>query len=972
VREFVKRFENWYSYNMKLKFFSVLFLLAFSAIFLLTNPGKVYAAGISVTGKAKILNTNNSYLDFTNYNSNVTVDDGSGNFSGYAFLEDMGWVAFGTTDNSLGPVNLNLTTGAVTGKAKVLNTGAYLDFTNYNSNVTVALATGVFSGYVFSEDMGWIDFSDTGVSSSSPFLSTAPSGLSGTADSTTAITYSWTDNSSNETGFRVDDSSNNDKSGNLAAGTTSWQETGLSANTSYTRHVHAFNTAGDSAASSNATAVTQSSAPTSANVTGNKSTSTWYNTSSFIFTNGISGGFGGGIEYFRYVWDNSSTHTWTGSETQWTSGTLTKTATADSNSWYLHLQGYNSADAANGTVDLGPYYYDATAPVSFDLDSPGHESYTNSERPSFKWKATTDATSGLSKYSVEIDNGDSGDFSIDDIPTSRTTDYETNKYVAHYENFSDSDSTNNYISVYTKSTSDWGSDNNDGKLKEGKRSWKVKARDNAGNTTDSSRNLYVDYTNPALSSVSIENIGIKDGYLVTTTTKPVITGVITDNLMPDKITLSFYKQSFFLGIETSSELVLSETNALINSSSATSLNFSLTPSQDLDYGKYKLIVKGIDKAGNNSTEDTIKMQIMTDAQAKTLLTKLSKEDVKKIREKSKISLPELEKKAILRREKEAAEFDKIAQNFGDSLSFISRFGGDSLAFAWNALKTSTSVIVDIYDKTRSLAGNIGNALASAFGNTTSGITGATNVIARGMNSMIYSIGGAYQYTAKTTPGVIGNTLLAVGSFNQSTGKVVNQSQENVKNQINKAQQDTIENLKATASIIGNSSSVILNSFQDLNNNLTLSQDSAKKQIAKTHQGSSDVIRKSGKALSSTYQAMVKPVNETGGFLNRLRVGVDTFSAIIFDPNPTYISDVTIEELGRDYAIVSWKTNHYAWGKVNYGTSTSYGEEVILTEREKIHKARLTKLNPGEKYYFEVMSQNKNYVYDAYYTFETKK
>ena len=70
---------------MKLKFFSVLFLLAFSAIFLLINPGKVYAAGISVTGKTKVLNTNNSYLDFTNYNSNVTVDDGSGNFSGYAF-----------------------------------------------------------------------------------------------------------------------------------------------------------------------------------------------------------------------------------------------------------------------------------------------------------------------------------------------------------------------------------------------------------------------------------------------------------------------------------------------------------------------------------------------------------------------------------------------------------------------------------------------------------------------------------------------------------------------------------------------------------------------------------------------------------------------------------------------------------------------------------------------------------------------
>jgi len=108
--------------------------------------------------------------------ANVTVDDTSGNFSGYAFLEDVGWVDFGSTDNPSGLVNLNLTSGAVTGKAYVLNTAAYLDFTDYNSNVTVTLATGVFSGYVFSEDAGWIDFSDTGVSSASPFL---PTGLSG-------------------------------------------------------------------------------------------------------------------------------------------------------------------------------------------------------------------------------------------------------------------------------------------------------------------------------------------------------------------------------------------------------------------------------------------------------------------------------------------------------------------------------------------------------------------------------------------------------------------------------------------------------------------------------------------------------------------------------------------------------------------------------------------------------------------------
>ncbi|MDP3881045.1 MAG: DUF2341 domain-containing protein, partial [bacterium] len=39
-----------------------------------------------------------------------------------------------------------------------------------------------------------------------------------------------------------------------------------------------------------------------------------------------------------------------------------------------------------------------TAPVSIDLNSPGDNSYTNGDRPTFKWKATTDVTAGLSKY----------------------------------------------------------------------------------------------------------------------------------------------------------------------------------------------------------------------------------------------------------------------------------------------------------------------------------------------------------------------------------------------------------------------------------------------------------------------------------------------------------------------------------------------------------------------------------------------
>jgi len=379
---------------MKLRFLKTFLILIPSVIFLLTSSTSIHAATVSIAGKAKVLNTG-AYLDFASYNSNVTVDSTTGVFAGYAFLEDLGWVAFGTSDNDQGPVNLNLSTGAITGKAKVLNMGNYLDFSGNNSNVTVALATGNFSGYVFSEDFGWINFADSGVTST-PFLVPAASAFIGSVDSNTAITWSWTDNSNNESGFKVEDDSNVDKSGNLSADTVSWQEIGLVANTSYQRHVRAFNAIDGGTTSNNATRVTLSTAPTLSNITADRSTFLWLKTNSFVFTNEISGGFGGSIEYLKYAWDTSPTHIWTGTETQWTSGTLSKKATTDSNSWYLHVKGYNSANVENGTLDLGPYYVDTSAPTT--PGTPSTTSPTNNTSQTWNFTAATDTLSDIANY----------------------------------------------------------------------------------------------------------------------------------------------------------------------------------------------------------------------------------------------------------------------------------------------------------------------------------------------------------------------------------------------------------------------------------------------------------------------------------------------------------------------------------------------------------------------------------------------
>jgi hypothetical protein len=88
----------------------------------------------------------------------------------------------------------------------------------------------------------------------------APSGLSATAVGSSQINLGWTDNSNNETGFKIER-----KTGaggtyaqvdTTAAGANSYNDTGLTASTTYYHRVRATNASGDSAYSNEASATT--------------------------------------------------------------------------------------------------------------------------------------------------------------------------------------------------------------------------------------------------------------------------------------------------------------------------------------------------------------------------------------------------------------------------------------------------------------------------------------------------------------------------------------------------------------------------------------------------------------------------------------------------------------------------------------------------------------------------------------------
>ena len=96
----------------------------------------------------------------------------------------------------------------------------------------------------------------------------APSGLTATAVSSSQINLSWTDNATNETGYSVERSTDGTTFtavASLGANATSYNNTGLSAATTYTYRVRATNSAGNSGYSNTAPATTNP-ASTSTNI----------------------------------------------------------------------------------------------------------------------------------------------------------------------------------------------------------------------------------------------------------------------------------------------------------------------------------------------------------------------------------------------------------------------------------------------------------------------------------------------------------------------------------------------------------------------------------------------------------------------------------------------------------------------------------------------------------------------------------
>lgn len=261
--------------------------------------------------------------------------------------------------------NVNGETGfklydAPTGGNLIGSTGAdglTLTEDNLNPNTQYTRYIAAYSTFGGGFESGRTAMSATTLTSGVP---AAPASAAVGTVTTTSIVWNW-GNVSGETGFRVyDAATGGNLIGSTGADVLTLTESGRTANTSYTRYICAYNTYGESTRTQLPVTVTLSVAPTTSTLTCDKPVSTPQTTADFTFT--AVGGFGAGtVSSYKYVWDQSSTHTWTGSETTWNSATKVCTATVSGN-WYLHVKGYNSASVENGTLDMGPYVYSPSVP----------------------------------------------------------------------------------------------------------------------------------------------------------------------------------------------------------------------------------------------------------------------------------------------------------------------------------------------------------------------------------------------------------------------------------------------------------------------------------------------------------------------------------------------------------------------------------------------------------------------------------
>lgn len=396
-----------------------------------------------------------------------------------------------------------------------------------------------------------LSVTDAGNNTGWAFPPTAPTALSGSPLSSTAVLWTWTDTSDRETGFKLQGSDGSTLVTAETANADQVEETGLVRGTTYVRQIVAYNEDGDSDPSATASATTNASPPS-----------------------------------------------------------ITK------------------------------------------LRSPENRTLLNTLTPTFSFSRSTDADDGMGTYTLLLNP-------------------ETNRAKTVFLSEVPATGTQTLPLANVTGTAETGTvtltDNE--LLHEGDNTWKIRATDKADNTSNSAaRTLTIDVTKPTLVSLALDpqSAGSTSDALTTTAQQPTLTLVAEDNYALGSVAVHFIRRRFLLGEEIGANEELKLTAGLAD----VRRTVRMTPKTLLPYGVYRIIVDVADAAGNaSSAERTLTIQTQEKATQQPGTTP-SEEREKEIEQgttptKTPIdfTLPELEKHAKERKEKEAANLLVLLQRF---------------------------------------------------------------------------------------------------------------------------------------------------------------------------------------------------------------------------------------------------------------------------------------------------------------------
>lgn len=251
---------------------------------------EVYGAATNNTRDAFSLLQAESFDTMSGIQTENTADTGGG--ANVGWIDNGDWlqlknVDFGSgaasvkarvaSDHSGGTIELHLDSisGTLIGTVDLGYTGGWQTWVTQTANATASgkhdlylVFKGTATGGLF--NLNWIQFDSAGV----PTLPTVPQGLSSTGVTTSSVSLAW-NSVSNASGYQIL------RNGNQFASTsgTSYEDTGLAANTSYSYAVRAYNAQGTSALSSSISVKTNGNSlplpavPQGVNITGVTDTS---------------------------------------------------------------------------------------------------------------------------------------------------------------------------------------------------------------------------------------------------------------------------------------------------------------------------------------------------------------------------------------------------------------------------------------------------------------------------------------------------------------------------------------------------------------------------------------------------------------------------------------------------------------------------------------------------------------------------